>query len=96
MILWFGLLWSEAGPVAFELEPYVGGAFEYSPSARFGFDDLQATAAEGVKACVSDVVLKTGAAVDDVYAHLSAIGFGFHHDLSLPVKHGVVYELAHG
>jgi hypothetical protein len=94
LILWFGLLWSEARSVALELEPDVRGAFGYSPSARFGFDDLQATAAEGVKPCVSDVVFKAGAVVDDVYAHLSAIGFGFHRDLSLPVKHGVVYELA--
>jgi len=80
--------------VTFQLEPDVGGAFRYSPPARFGFDDLQATAAEGVKPCVSDVALKPGAVVDDVYAHLSAISFGFHRDLSLPVKHGVVYELA--
>jgi hypothetical protein len=34
--------------VTFELEPDVGGAFGYSPPARFRFDDLQPTAAEGV------------------------------------------------
>jgi len=95
LILWFGLLWSEAGSVAFELEPDVGGAFGYSPSARFRFDDLQATAAERVKPRVSNLAFKAGAAVDDFYPHLSAIGCGFHRDLSLPVKHGVVDKLAH-
>ena len=80
--------------MTFELEPDVGGAFGYSPPARFRFDDLQPTTAEGVKACVSDLALETGAGVDDVYAHLSAIDLGFHGDLSLPMKHSVVYELA--
>ena len=38
---------------------------------------------------------QTGAVVDDVYAHLSAVGLGFHRYLSLPMKYGVVYKLAH-
>lgn len=95
LILRFRSLWSEARAATFQLEPHVGGAFGYSPPARLRFDDLQPTAAEGVKPCVSNVPLKTGAVVDDVYAHLSAIGLGFHRYLSLPVKYGVVYKLAH-
>jgi hypothetical protein len=81
--------------VTFQFKPDVRRAFGYSPPARFLFDDPEPTAAEGVKPRVSNVALEAAAAVDDVYPHLRVIDLGFHRYLSLPVKHSVVYKLAH-